>query len=128
MGSSGSGRFSDYPGTKAKEVSGKGTGMAGGESGVDKCKQSFHVTLEDVGNSDYYSQSGKVPVVSDQLSIIFDKKRLFATDANGAKVGALPTTYNYLVGCLEDGITYIGVVSSSSLSPVPSVAADFTPQ
>jgi hypothetical protein len=128
MGSSGSGRFSDYPGTKAKEVSGDGIGMAGGASGVDKCKQAFHVLLDDVGNSDLYSQSKGVPSVGDQLGILFDKKRVFAVDVNGVKVGALPTSFNYLVACLADGVTYVGLVSSSAVSPVPTVEADFVPQ
>ncbi|WP_217806074.1 hypothetical protein [Halomonas sp. BC1] len=125
MGSSGSGRFSDYPGTKAREVDGNGTGVAGGTSGVDKCLQAFQVLLEDVGNSDFYSQFNNVPATGDQLVIRFDKRRVFALDVNGVKVGALPTSFNYLVECMEDGVTYVGVVSSSSVSPVPTVAADF---
>jgi hypothetical protein len=128
MGSSGSGRFSDYPGTKAKEAVGDGTGIAGGSSGVDKCQQAFHVLLDDVGNSDFYSQFMNVPVVGDQLGIFFDKKRVFAIDVNGVKVGALPTSFNYLVACLEIGVTYVGVVSSSAVLPIPTVAADFAPQ
>lgn len=128
MGSSGSGRFSDYPGTKAKEVGADGTGKAGGTSGVDKCKQAFHALLEDVGNSDFYSQFKSVPAVGDQLRILFDTKRVFAVDVNGVKVGALPTPFNYLVACLAGGVTYVGLVSSSAASPVPTVAADFVPQ
>jgi hypothetical protein len=128
MGSSGSGRFSDYPGTKAKKVEGDGTGIAGGTSGVDKCSQAFHVLLEDVGNSQFYSQLGTVPPASTQLGISFDGRRVFAVDTNGVNVGALPTAYNYLVACLEDGVTYVGVVSSSATSPVPTVEADFVPQ
>jgi hypothetical protein len=126
MGSSGSGNFSDYPGTKASDVTGDGTGTAGGTSGVDKCKKAFDVLLDDVGNSDFFSKFNNVPAVGDQLSILFDGKRVFAIDENGVKVGALPTSFNYLVACLEDGVTYVGVVSTSAVSPVPTVAADFT--
>ena len=128
MGSSGSGRFSDYPGTKPKEVAGDGAGVAGGTSGVDRCSQAFHVLLEDVGNGQFYSQSRTVPSLSTQLTIIFDGQRVFAVDANGLKVGALPTLYNYLVACMQDGVTYVGVVTSSAASPVPTVEADFVPQ
>lgn len=128
MGSSGSGRFSDYPGTKAKEVAGDGAGVAGGTSGVDKCSQAFHVLLEDVGNGQFYSQSRTVPPPSTQLTIIFDGQRVFAVDANGLKVGALPTLYNYLVACMQDGVSYVGVVTLSAASPVPTVEADFVPQ
>lgn len=128
MGSSGSGHFSDYPGTKAKEVTGDGSGVAGGTSGVDKCKQAFHVLLDDVGNSDFYSQFRNVPAAGDQLGILFDKKRVFAVDVNGVKVGAFPTSFNYLVTCLENGVTYVGVVKSSAVLPVPTVDADFAPK
>jgi len=128
MGSSGSGHFSDYPGTKAKEVAGDGSGMAGGASGVDKCKQAFHVLLDDVGNSDFYSRFKNVPTAGAQLGILFDKKRVFAVDVNGFKVGALPTSFNYLVTCLANGVTYVGVVRSSAVSPVPTVDADFAPK
>ena len=128
MGSSGAGHFSDYPGTNAKETDGDGTGMAGGAGGVDKCKQAFNVLLDDVGNSDFYSQTKNVPAVGVQLGILFDKKRVFAVDVNGVKVGALPTSFNYLVACLEDGVTYVGLVSSSAGLPVPTVAADFVAQ
>lgn len=119
MGSSGSGNFSDYPGSKAKEIAGNGTGVTGGTSGVDRCKQAFHVVLDDVGNSDRYSQHKTVPAIGDQLSILFDKKRVFAVDVNGVKVGALPTALNYLVACLEDGVTYVGLVRTSEIAPFP---------
>jgi hypothetical protein len=128
MGSSGSGSFSDYPGTKAKEVGGDGTGMAGGSSGVDKCKQAFSCVLDDVGQCDFYSIFKTVPAPSTQLGIFFDKKRVFAIDVNGVKVGALPTSFNYLATCLAGGVTYVGVVKSSAEKPVPTVEADFVPQ
>lgn len=127
MGSSGSGNFSDYPGTKPTEGAGDGTGVDGGVSGADKCKQAFHVLLDEVGNSDFYSQFNKVPAVGDHLSIRFDNKRVFAVDVNGVKVGALPTSFNYLVACLADNVNYVGLVSSSAVLPVPTVAADFAP-
>jgi hypothetical protein len=128
MGSSGSGSFSDYPGTKAKEVEGDGVGVAGGDSGVDRCQLAFHALLQDVGNCDYFAQHSNVPAVGDPLGIIFDGKRVFAVDVNGVKVGALPTSLNYLAACLTSDVTYVGVVSSSAVSPVPTVEADFGPQ
>lgn len=125
MGSSGSGHFSDYPGTKAKEADGDGTGTAGGSSGIDKCQMAFQALLDDVGNSDYYSKSTQVPPIGEQLSILFDNSRVFAVTINGVKVGALPTSFNYLVKCLVDGVSYVGVVTSSAVTPVPTVTADF---
>jgi hypothetical protein len=128
MGSSGSGRFSDYPGTKTKKPAEGGAGMTGGASGVDKCKQAFTTLLEDVGQCDFYSQFKKVPAVGTKLGIVFDKKRIFAVDVNGGKIGALPTAFNYLAACLASGITYVGLVKSSAKMPLPTVEADFGPQ
>lgn len=128
MGSSGSGSFSDYPGTKAKEVEENGNGVAGGASGVDKCKQAFSSVLEDVGQCDFYSQFKRVPAPGTQLGIFFDKKRIFAVDVDRVKVGALPTSLNYLAACLAGGVTYVGVVKSSADKPFPTVEADFAPQ
>ncbi|RBJ82721.1 hypothetical protein C3L29_012755 [Pseudomonas sp. MWU12-2534b] len=84
--------------------------------------------LEDVGNGQFYSQSRTVPSPNTQLAIIFDGQRVFAIDANGLKVGALPTLHNYLVACMQEGASYVGVVTSSAASPVPTVEADFVPQ
>jgi hypothetical protein len=128
MGSSGSGSFSDYPGTKAKEVEGEGVGVAGGDSGVDRCRLAFAALLQDVGNCEYFAKHNNVPASGTQLGIVFDGKRVFAVDLNGLKVGALPTSHNYLAGCLAFGVTYVGLVSSSAVSPVPTVEADFQPQ
>ena len=128
MGSSGSGRFSDYPGTKAKETPGDGTGLTGGTSGQDKCLQAFQVLLEDVGNSDFYAHHRTVPTPGTQLTIVFDQRRIFAINANGDKIGALPTAFNYLVACLHSNVGYIGVVRSSAALPVPTVDVDFAPK
>ena len=128
MGSSGSGRFTDYPGTKAKTAEGNGAGISGGASGVDRCQQAFHVLLEDVGNSDYYTQFKSVPAAGDELEIVFDTKRVFAVNKEGLKVGALPTSHNFLVACLNSGMTYVGVVKEATGSPVPTITADFVPK
>lgn len=127
MGSSGSGHFSDYPGTKARDVSGDRTGQAGGASGVDRCKQAFATILEDVGQCEFFSQFKSVPAPGAQLTVVFDRKRIVAVDLNGTKIGALPTAYNYLATCLASGLTYVGVVKSSAEKPIPTVEADFGP-
>lgn len=125
MGSTGSGRLSDYSGTKKEGTAGQGAG--GGASGVDKCQQAFSCILEEVAHAEYYVTSRTVPGSGFQLSIVLDG-RIFAVDANGTKVGALPTSFNYLAACLANGITYVGIVKSSAVSPMPSVEADFVPQ
>lgn len=127
MGSTGSGHFSDYSGTKGTDASGKGAGSGGGTSGVDKCQQAFSCILEEVAQCDYYASSNTTPVAGSQLQVVL-KGRIFAIDSNGTMVGALPTSFNYLAACLVSGVKYVGVVKSSAASPVPSVEADFVPQ
>lgn len=126
MGSSGSGRFSDYPGTPPAPVpAGSGGGISGGASGIDRCAQAFNVILEDVGNCDYFSNFGTVPSVGTVLVVAVGGARLFAQDPNGLNVGAIPTRFNYLAACLQSGYSYQGVVIASSTSPFPLVSADF---
>ena len=85
MGSTGSGRFSDYPGT-----GGAGSSGAGGEGGEpaseDRCTRAFSVTLQDVEHSDYYANTSSVPPAGTQLSIEL-RKRLVAVDASSTSVG-----------------------------------------
>lgn len=125
MGSTGSGHFSDYSGVKRGGASGQGAG--GGASGVDKCQQAFSSVLEEVAQCDYYAHSQAVPARDSVLSIVLDG-RIFAVDSNGTKVGALPTSFNYLATCLASGVRYVGVVKSSGVAPVPTVEADFVAQ
>ncbi|WAW11243.1 hypothetical protein NB640_06335 [Oxalobacter vibrioformis] len=125
MGSTGSGRFTDYSGTGNDGTTGQGSG--GGASGIDKCQQAFSVILEEIAQCDYYVQSKTVPATGFALSIILDG-RVFAVDSNGTKVGALPTQFNYLAACLKSGVTYLGAVKASSTAPIPTVEADFVPQ
>lgn len=120
MGSSGSGSFTDYSGSKKPD----GTG---GSSGKDPCRTAFSAKLEEVEQCDFFVNNNTVPAADTVLSIVFES-RIFAVTENGTKVGALPTKFNYLAGCLKDGVTYVGIVRESGLQPFPFVAADFTHQ
>lgn len=124
MGSTGSGHFSDYSGVKREGPAGSG---AGGASGVDRCQQAFSTILEEVAQCDYYMQTKTVPPPGSELSIVLGG-RIFAIDSNGTKVGALPTSLNYLASCLAVGTMYVGVVKSSMMTPLPIVEVDFVPQ
>lgn len=124
MGSTGSGRFSDYSG---RQSSNSGGGGNGGASGTDRCQQAFTCTLEEVSQCDYFANNGALPAPQTPLSIVLDG-RLFAQDANGVRVGALPTKFNYLAACIADGNTYIGAVKATRAAPHPSITADFVPQ
>lgn len=125
MGSTGSGSFSDYPGSRPKE-GGEGSG-GGGASGEDRCARAFSCALEEVEQCDYFSANGGVPPANTALSIE-QRGRLFAVDASGQTVGALPTGFNYLADCIAAGFTYEGRVNSSASAPVASVNVDFAPR
>lgn len=130
MGSSGSGRISDYPGSSgAGGAGGGGAGGTGGGSGGgqpdDRCGRAFSVLFEDVEHSDYYTAHGATPPAGEELRIKL-RKRLVAETTAGQSVGNLPTTLNYLAACLKEGWTYTGTVTDSSKSsPVATVAGDF---
>jgi hypothetical protein len=126
MGSTGSSRFSDYSGTKVSQ-SGSGSGSGGGSSGIDRCRQAFTCVLEEVAQCAFFAQSCAVPPQGSVFTIEL-RGRLFAVDTGGVFVGALPTAFNYLANCLNDGINYVGVVRRSTATPFPTIEVDFTPQ
>jgi len=109
MGSTGSGKFSDYP---------------GGQRTDDKCEKAFAAKLEDIEHCDYYKTHGSVPAVGTILQVAH-KKRIVAQTKSGEIVGNLPTSLNYLAGCLQQGYKYTGHVRDSSSGPVAIVSADF---
>lgn len=126
MGSNGSGRFSDYPGTGGGNPK-RGGGAGGGQPPADdRCARAFSVTLQDVEHSDYYASNSSVPPVGTRLTI-GQRKRLVVLDASGASVGNLPTSFNYLADCLKGGFTYAGIISAVSGGPSAKVTVDFAP-
>ena len=117
MGSSGSGRISDYPGT-----GGSGDSNTGAQ---DRCAKAFSARLEDVEQSEYYQTHRTLPPTGTSLQVS-QRKRLVAQTAEGQSIGNLPTTFNYLAACMKDGWGYIGTVQSvTSGAPAPIVAVDF---
>lgn len=124
MGSTGSGSFSDYPGS-SKPKGGGGSGTGGPAAPIDRCSRAFHVTLEDVEHCEFFKKHGASPAAGTELRIVH-KKRIVAQTAAGEIVGNLPTSHNYLAACLKDGFTYVGNVSASSSGPpVAVVEVDF---
>lgn len=122
MGSTGSGRLTDY-----SRFSGAVKGVTGGEDLINKCDRAVATVLEDVETCDYFKKNGKVPAKGTYVKIAL-KTRLVALDENGDVIGHLPTEYHYLLQCLNDGYQYEGVVSGSFEMPVPSVYIAATPQ
>lgn len=124
MGSSGSGRIGDYPGSSPENKNGDGGG-AGGAGGDDRCARAFNVQLEDIEQSEFYTTTNALPPVGTQLRIAL-KKRLVAETLQGQIVGNLPTSHNYLAACIKAGWTYVGnVQGTTSGPPVAAIAADF---
>lgn len=122
MGSTGSGRLTDY-----SRFGGAVKGVTGGEDLINKCDRAVATVLEDVETCDYYMKNGKVPAKGTYIKIAL-KTRLVALDENGDVIGHLPTEYNYLLECLNSDYQYEGEVSGSFDTPVPSVYIAATPQ
>lgn len=120
MGSTGSGNFSDYPGSS------KGSAGGGGASGEDRCNRAFNCVLEEVEQCDYFVANQNVPSANTPVSLEL-RGRLMAVDANGFSVGALPTRFNFLADCLIAGFSYSGRVVASTTGAVASVNVDFLP-
>ena len=121
MGSTGSGSFSDYSNYKSSNP------KQGGDSGEDKCGKAFSSTLEEVQTCDFYSNHANVPTINTKVKVVFLHPRLAIVDFNNCCIGYLPTKYNYLRFCIEDNFTFAGIVSNSSLTPLPTIAVDIFP-
>lgn len=122
MGSSGPGHLSDYPSYKEAVA-----GVTGGKDTTYICAKAVATLLEDVATSDYYKKHGTVPPKGTPVVISFNK-RVIAVDDKGLTIGNLPTSYNYLLGCIEEGYQYEGEVTVSYDNPLPSVSIAVTPQ
>ena len=122
MGSSGSGNFSDYPGS----TSSGGTGKSGGASGENKCDRAFSAMLEEIDRCEYYIKNKDVPKVGDNVIISFDKRPI-AVSEDGLTIGYLPTKLNYIKMCMDNGYSYAGGVVSSSSDLVAAVSIDVIP-
>lgn len=124
MGSSGSGRISDYPGSSSSSGSGAGNGSGGGGD-VDRCSKAFNTRLEDVESAPYYQAHGALPPIGTKVRIV-QGKRIQAQTLDGEIIGNLPTSFNYLAACLKDGWAYVGTVQKwLSQPPVSTVSLDF---
>jgi hypothetical protein len=127
MGSSGSGNLSDYQDyEKNKSSQSEQGGNSGGSSGEDQCSRAFSTSLDEVSLCEYYKNKKNVPPVNAVVKIDF-KGRLRALVENDVCIGYLPTKYNFLRACMNDGFTYSGVIHESKLTPIPSIAVDIAP-
>lgn len=123
MGSTGTGSFTDYPGEKPKSPTNNGEE---GSKGIDNCGKAIATKLEEVARCAYYVTTKGVPPVGTAIEVHFDK-RIVARTLDGIDIGYLPTKFNYLKFCLEEGYVYEGQVTSSSVAPIPMVSVDISP-
>lgn len=122
MGSTGTGHLSDYSGYMGALV-----GVTGGKDLVNTCERAVTTSLEDVETNDYYTSNSSVPNTGAKVVISFNGKRIVAMADSGKTIGNLPTSYNYLLGCIEEGYSYEGEVIGSSEKPLPSVVIAVVP-
>ena len=131
MGSTGHGKFGDYSEQQNYNVSNGGTtsGMYTSTNaglGGNKCPTELPtIKLEDVQTSQYYIEHQELPEIGDDvyLSDQIHNGRLVVvhTDSN-LIIGNLPTSYNFMIKCLEHN--YTGNVISSGMQPIPFVVVD----
>lgn len=122
MGSTGTGHLSDY-----SDYKGKVAGVTGGKDTIYFCDRAIETHLEDVETSDYYKNHKNLPQ-KDMGIVISTTTRIVAVSDQNEIIGNLPTEYNYLLACIEEGYQYEGIVVDSYLKPLPSVTIAVTPQ
>ncbi|MDQ1772873.1 hypothetical protein GQR60_19875 [Labilibaculum sp. A4] len=119
MGSTGSGRFTDYQGYSGSNP------KQGGESKENECGKAFRTELEDVDVSEYYDSIGQLPDMNTVISIGFNGSRIIAI-VDGLGIGNLPTKYNYLRKCMIE-FNYSGIISNTSSTPINSIIINVSP-
>lgn len=124
MGSTTSGRFTDYPSPKQKGIGGGG-GNGEPDDG-DRCAKALSTALEEVERCQYFHEHAAVPTPGTQV-ILEVGKRLSVRAEDGGTIGYLPTQYNYLATCVSSGYEYRGAVVSSSPPPLSRVVVDLAP-
>lgn len=133
MGSRGTGRFTDYPGTpsgSAKGSRGRGSNSKGKHE-IDQCEQRLvNVPLEEVARCEYFAAHHGLPSVGTSVSVrprLVDQ-RLGVETVNGSEiVGLMPTEYNYLLQCMKQQYTYHGQVKTVRTHPIPVIRVDLEP-
>lgn len=124
MGSTNTGRFTDYSDNSTGKR--KPSGDGGGSSGDDPCQKAFSAELEEVERCEYYRKYSILPAKGTEVDIILNA-RLEAVNKGGETIGYLPTKFNYLAACIEEGNLYSGIVSSTTKTPIIKVSVDIAP-
>ena len=122
MGSSGTGRLSDY----SRKSKGKPGGKISGSSSGDSCDAALTAILEDVERCSYFENHRSYPERGTEV-VLSLRGRLSVDALGGETIGYLPTRYNYLAGCIKKGYSYEGQVSSITQKPILRVQVDIGP-
>ena len=122
MGSTGTGHLTDYSNYRGARV-----GLTGGKDLVNMCEKAFTTSIEDIQTNDYYTSMGTVPPPGAKGVLYFNEKRIVVMDNSGKTIGNLPTSYNYLLGCIEEGYEYVWELVASTEKPLPSVVIAIAP-
>jgi len=138
MGSTGTGNFTDYSNNLTKQGStssgsgsstssgGSSASSGGGSSGEDRCEKAFTAVLEEVERCSYYRQNSSLPVNGTAVTVRMQGRIVVETN-EGELIGYLPTQYNYLAICIQNGLSYAGIVTSTSNIPISVVKVDIAP-
>jgi hypothetical protein len=129
MGTTGTGRFGDYPGSQGSGSGGikggsKGGGGRSGGEGEDQCSKAMDtITLEEVAICSYYKARKDVPTVGTNVFLRKELEggRLAIETRSKEVIGFLPTKFNFLLRCMEEGYNYSGKVISSRSGNLPLV-------
>jgi hypothetical protein len=65
--------------------------------------------------------------VGTDVDLVFNGLRLAICTKRGEEIGFLPTKFNYLKNCLDNGFRYSGVVRAAMSFVNPSVLVDIVP-
>lgn len=115
MGSSGSGSFTDYPGT------------GDGPTSEDKCGAAFSVELEEVDLCEFVQNQGSLPPDQTEVRVEARVRITVVSTQTGESIGFLPTKYNFIATCLANGWEYGGFVIRTSSVPFSRVWVDIGP-
>jgi hypothetical protein len=116
MGSRGTSQYTDYTKMKSSDAGGNG-----GSSGTDPCEVDIESALDDVARANYYAKHSAVPEPGSIIHVVFTGGRLEVQSIDNVTIGYLPTQYNFLALCINQGIEYGGGVITSRTAPIPDV-------
>jgi hypothetical protein len=107
VGSSGSGKLGDYQNPKG-----------------DQCDNTIEADLEEVALAAYMTKHGKVPTVGTNVTLNATQHKgryVVETSKTHESIGNLPTEFNYVILCLNQGYRYSGEVIAAHSGKAPAI-------